>query len=168
MKTLTLFAAAAVALIPAVASAIPLPAPTYVKKAGASDMFEIESSKLVQNSGDPQVAQFAQMMISDHTKSTADVTAAAQADGLTPGQPMLTPKQKSMIDSLKATNGSKRDLLYKKDQIAAHTDTLAFQQEYARSGDKPNLKAAAGNIVPVVQTHLAAVKAMTPAGAKAQ
>ncbi len=168
MKRINLLTAAAAMLVPAAAMAIPLPAPTYVKKAGAADMFEIESSKLVQNSGDSQVAQFAQMMITDHTKSTADVTAAAQADGLTPGQPMLTPKQKQMLDSLKATNGSKRDLLYKKDQIAAHMDTLAFQKEYAMSGDKPNLKAAAGNIVPVVQTHLDAVKAMTPAGAKAQ
>ena len=168
MKTLSLFAAAAVALVPAVAMAIPLPAPTYVKKAGASDLFEIESSRLVQNSSDPAIAQFASQMITDHGKSTADVTAAAQADGLTPGQPMLTPKQKAMIDSLKKTNGSKRDLLYKKDQIAAHMDTLAFQKEYAMSGDKPNLKAAAGNIVPVVESHLAMVKAMTPAGARAQ
>ena len=167
MKTLSLFAAAAL-VVPAAAMAIPLPAPTYVKKAGASDLFEIESSRLVQNSSDPAVAQFASQMITDHTKSTADVTAAAQADGLTPGQPVLTPKQKSMIDSLKRTTGVNRDKLYKKDQIAAHTETLAFQQEYARSGDKPNLKAAAGTIVPVVQSHLDMIKSMSSAGLKAQ
>lgn len=168
MKTFTLLAAAAFALTPVVASAIAVPAKTYVMKAGASDMFEIESSKLVTDSSDPKVASFANMMISDHTKSTSDVMAAAQADGVMAGPPMLTPKQKAMIDSLKATNGKKRDLLYKKDQIAAHKETLMFQKEYAMSGDKPNLKTTAGNIVPVVQSHLAMVKDMTPAGAKMQ
>lgn len=168
MKTFTLLAAAAFALTPVVASAIAVPAKTYVMKAGASDMFEIESSKLVTDSADPKVAQFANMMITDHTKSTSDVMAAAQADGVMAPPPMLTPKQKAMINSLKRTNGAKRDLLYKKDQIAAHQETLMFQKEYAMSGDKPNLKMAAGNIVPVVQSHLAMVKDMTPAGAKMQ
>lgn len=168
MKTVTLLATAAFALTAVAAAAIPLPAKTYVMKAGASDMFEIESSKLVQNSSDPKVASFASMMMTDHMKSTDDVKAAAMADGLTPAPPMMTPKQKAMIDSLKATTGTKRDLLYKKDQIVAHQETLMFQKEYAMSGDKPNLKAAAGTIVPVVESHLAMVKEMTPAGAKAQ
>ncbi len=168
MKTLTLLAAAAAALTSVAASAIALPAKTYVMKAGASDLFETESSKLVTDSADPKVASFANMMITDHAKSTADVTTAAQADGLPPMTPKLTPKQTAMIDSLKRTTGKKRDLLYKKDQIAAHQETLAFQKEYAMSGDKPNLKAAAGKIVPVVEQHLATVKDMTPAGAKMQ
>ena len=167
MKTVTLLATAAFALTSVAASAIPLPAKTYVMKAGASDMFEMESSKLVTDSSDPKVASFANMMITDHTKSTQDVMAAAQADGITAPPPMMTPKQKAMIDSLKAATGKKRDLLYKKDQILAHQETLAFQKEYAMSGDKPNLKAAAGNIVPVVQNHLSMAKDMTPAGAKA-
>ncbi len=168
MKTYTLLAAAAVALTPVVASAIPLPAKTYVMKAGASDMFEMESSKLVTDSSDPKVASFANMMITDHTKSTSDVMAAAQADGLPPMTPKMTPKQIAMIDSLKRTSGTKRDLLYKKDQVLAHKETLAFQKEYAMSGDKPNLKAAAGNIVPVVQNHLSMVSDMTPMAAKMQ
>ena len=168
MKTFNLLVAAAFALTPVVALAIPLPAKTYVMKAGAADMFEIESSKLVTDSSDPKVASFANMMITDHTKSTADVMAAAQADGLPAMTPKMTPKQVAMIDSLKRTSGTQRDLLYKKDQVSAHQDTLMFQKEYAMSGDKPNLKTAAGNIVPVVQNHLAMVKDMTPMAAKMQ
>ena len=168
MKTLTLLAAATVVLVPAVASAIPLPAKTYVMKAGASDLFEIDSSKLMMNSSDPHVVDFANMMISDHTKSTADVTAAAQADGMTPMPPMLTPTQKSMIDELKRTSGKKRDTVYEKQQLVAHKMTLAFQQEYAMSGDKPNLKATAAKIVPVVQHHIDMMQSIAPAGVKAQ
>ncbi len=168
MKTITLLATAAFALTSVAASAIPLPAKTYVMKAGASDMFEIEASKLETGSSNPQLADFAQKMITDHTKSTADVMAAAQADGVTAPPPMLTPKQKSMIDELKRTSGKNRDTVYEKQQIEAHLMTLAFQKEYAMSGDKPNLKSTAGTIVPVVERHLAIVKDMTPAGAKMQ
>ncbi len=166
MKTVTLLATAAFALTAVAASAIPLPAKTYVMKAGASDMFEIEASKLETGSSNPQLADFAQKMITDHTKSTADVMAAAQADGVTAPPPMLTPKQKSMIDELKRTSGKNRDTVYEKQQIQAHMMTLAFQKEYAMSGDKPNLKAAAGNIVPVVQSHLDMIKGMSPDGVK--
>jgi len=80
----------------------------------------------------------------------------------------MTPKQKSMIDSLKRTSGSARDTLYIKDQIAAHRSTLMFQKQYAMTGDKPHLKDTAGMIVPVVEKHLDAVKAMAPAGVKMQ
>nr|WP_295660500.1 DUF4142 domain-containing protein [Polymorphobacter sp.] len=168
MKTFSLLAAAAVAFAPVAASAIPLPAKTYVMKAGASDMFEIESAKLESDSTDPQVSSFAQMMIADHGKSTTDVMAAASADGLPPMTPKMTPKQASMIDSLKRTSGKARDTLYKKQQIQAHRETLAFQKQYAMSGDKPHLKDTAGMIVPVVQKHLDMVNGMSSGAIKAQ
>ncbi len=168
MKTFTLFAVTAMALAPVAASAIALPAKTYVMKAGASDMFEMESAKLETGSADPQVAAFAQMMIADHGKSTSDVMAAASADGLPAMTPKMTPNQLAMVDSLKRTSGTQRDTLYKKQQIKAHMETLAFQKQYAMSGDKPHLKDTAGMIVPVVQHHLDAVKAMSSGAIKAQ
>ena len=168
MKSYALLVGATIALAPVAASAIALPAKTYVMKAGASDMFEIESAKLETASGDPQVAAFAQMMIADHGKSTSDVMAAAGADGLSAMTPKMTPKQLAMVDSLKRTSGSQRDTLYKKQQIMAHMETLAFQKQYAMSGDKPHLKDTAAMIVPVVQHHLDAVKAMSSGAIKAQ
>ena len=164
MKTVLLIATA-VALVPAVAIAASMPAKTYVMKAGASDLFEIESSKLVQNSSNPKVAEFATMMVTDHTKSTDDVKAAATADGITPSAPMLTAKQKVMLDKLNQASGTARDAVYEKEQLAAHTATLALQKDYATSGDKPHLKSVAATIVPVVEHHIAAMKSIT-AGTK--
>ena len=160
MKMLTLLAATAMALAPAAALALAPPAKTYVMKAGASDMFETESSKLVMDSANPEVVSYANMMIADHGKSTSDVMAAASADGLPPMTPVMMPKQKAMIDSLKRTSGKARDRLYVKDQIAGHKETLAFQKQYAMMGDKPRLKDTAGTIVPVVQNHLAEAQSM--------
>lgn len=159
-----LIAAATLALSPAAAFAATMSAAAYVAKAGASDKYETESSKLVlAETSDAKLKAFAQMMVDDHAKSTADVVAAAKADGLTPPPPKLMPKQASMIAALRKTSGAKRDALYKRQQVAAHQETLVFQQDYARNGDKAHLKNVAGKIVPVVEHHLAEVKAMAPA-----
>lgn len=167
MKTLTLIAAAAFAVTSVAAAAIPLPAGTYVKKAGASDMFEIESSKLMLDSRNPKIVDFANKMIADHTKSTDEVVAAAKADGMTPGSPTLTPKQTSMLNELKRTSGKNRDTVYEQQQLAGHKMAAAFTKEYAMSGDKPHLKSAAGAILPVIEGHLSMMASIAPAGVKA-
>ncbi len=166
MKRFILFAATAVVFAPVAASAAPLPAKTYVMKAGASDMFETESSKLVTGSANPKVASFAAMMIADHGKSTSDVTTAASADGLSAMTPKLTAKQAAMVASLKKASGAARDAMYTKQQIAAHGETLMFQKQYAKTGDKPHLKDTAGMIVPVVEKHLDMAKGMSAGAMK--
>lgn len=48
----------------------------YVKMAGASDLYERQSSELVlQSTKNPEIRDFATMMIAHHTQSTADVKA---------------------------------------------------------------------------------------------
>ena len=67
------------ALMIAVPATAQVMAPTeYVITAGASDLYEITSSSTVlETTTDPKVRQFAQMMIAHHSKSTADLKAAA-------------------------------------------------------------------------------------------
>jgi len=63
---------------PAGTPAMPTDAAGYIAKAGAGDLWEIESSKaLLAKSGNADVEKFAQMMIDQHGQSTAKVRAAA-------------------------------------------------------------------------------------------
>ena len=88
-KLLTLAAIIALPAVAAVAQA-PMAAPTYVMKAGAGDQYEIQSSRLLLTSTkDAKLRSFATMMVTDHTKSTADVKAAAMHAGLHPAPPKL-------------------------------------------------------------------------------
>ena len=148
-------------LAPAAAIAVmPTPATTYVKKAGAGDLYEIQSSKLVMNSTNPKLRGFAQEMVSDHTKSTADVKAAAMKAGMHPAPPMLSPKQSMMIANLNKVSGAARDQMYVEQQKAAHNEALALHEEYAANGTTPSLKMAATKIVPVVKSHIQMLAAM--------
>lgn len=125
----------------------------FVAKAGASDMFEIESAKLETASANPALAQFANQMITDHTKSTQMVKQAAMADKLAPKPPVLDSKQTQDLAMLRAVDGAARDTLYVAQQKMAHAQALNLMQSYASAGTATNLKAAAGQIVPVVQMH---------------
>ena len=157
-KTLGLAAAAMIAL-PGIASAAT--APDYVKMAGASDLYEKKSSQLVMGSTkNAGIRRFANEMVTDHTKSTAMVKAAAMKAGMHPAPPMLDAKQQGMIRELASAKGTGRDKLYVQQQKAAHQEALSLHQEYSSSGDNAGLKAAAGKIVPVVQHHIEMLNAM--------
>lgn len=137
-----------------------VPTPEYVAKAGASDLYEITSSKLVTTSPNPKLKRFATMMVTDHNKSTAMVKAAAMKSGLRPRPPMLDAKQRADVAALRAAHGAKRDSLYITQQKMAHQDALALQKDYSTTGDAAPLRAAAGKIVPVVEHHIAMLEAM--------
>jgi len=154
LKTLAATALAAALALPAAAQmATPSPK-TFVMKAGASDKFEIAEAKLMMASKNPDIVSFATQMKTDHTKSTDMVKTAAKADGLMPAPPMLDTKQKHDLAMLTAKHGKARDMLYVTQQKAAHADALALMQTYSTSGTATHLKDAAGQIVPVVQSHV--------------
>ena len=134
-------------------AAMPGNAQEFVDQQAASDMFEIESGKLAQASGKSQeVKDFAAMLVKDHTKSTADLKAAAgQSQGVTIA-PKLTAKQQSDLDALKKA-GDNFDRTFKEQQVAAHSAALALLEAQAANGQGA-LKDFAAKTAPVVEGHL--------------
>lgn len=138
----------------------PMAASTYLMKAGAGDLYEKTSSQTVLTSTNPKVKAFAQMMITDHTKSTAEVKRAAMAAKLKVAPPKLDSEQARNIAALRAVNGSARDSLYIEQQKMAHDKALALHQGYGATGTVRGLRTVAMTIVPVVQTHISELKTM--------
>lgn len=169
MRSLLLCGALVLA-VPAVSQAqssmMPPPAAQYMMMAGQSDQFEIESGKLAADrAADPGVKKFGAQMVTDHTKSTQMVMAAAMKSGKPAGPPPpLKPDQQAMLNQLRAEKGATFDKTYVSQQMGAHKDALALQSAYAKSGDDPNLKMAAGKIVPVVKMHMAMLQKMPTKG----
>lgn len=159
MKALPFLAATLVVATPAAAQVM-TPA-DYVATAGASDLYERTSSQIVlESTADPKIRSFAEMMIAQHGKSTADVKAAAAKSRVAVAAPQLTPLQTELVAQLRGEAGPARDMAYVAQQKAAHNQALAVQQAYAMEGTAPALKAAAATIVPVVQQHITLLKTM--------
>ncbi|WP_233151182.1 DUF4142 domain-containing protein [Sphingomonas mollis] len=161
MKLLMMSAAVAVVMIAVPATAQVMTPDEYVMTAGASDLYEITSSQvLLETSQDPRLRAFAQMMIADHSKSTADVKAAAARARVKAVPAKLTPLQQELVAELRAEQGPARDAAYIAQQKASHGQALNVQKAYAMEGTAPALKAAAATIVPVVEHHIMELKAM--------
>ena len=161
MKLLMMSTAVAAASIATPAAAQVMTPAEYVMAAGASDLYEITSSQvLLETTQDPKLRAFAQMMITDHTKSTADVKAAAARSRVKAMPPQLTPLQQELVTELRAEQGTARDAAYVAQQKASHGQALNVQKAYAIDGTAPALKATAATVVPVVEHHIMELKAM--------
>lgn len=145
------------------------PAPAaaeYVRMAGASDLYEIQSSQIVmESSQNADLRRFAQMMIDHHTRTTAAVMAAALEAGVAPTPPALDAAKAQMIRELQAADGATRDPLYVRQQVMAHREALALHSGYAETGDTPQLMRAAATAVPIVAAHYNAITEMEQGGA---
>ena len=146
--------------VPAMASA-KMTGAQYVAKAGASDQYEIQSSRLVlATTPNDRLRGFADEMVKDHMQSTADVKAAAMKAGMKSMPPVLNPMQSTMIANLTKVSGTARDQMYIEQQKAAHHQALAVHEDYSVNGTSAPLKAVASNVVPVVKTHIQMLAAM--------
>lgn len=141
--------------MPGAAAMTPTDAMGFAAMAGASDLYEIQSSQIaLQKSQNADVRRMAQMMIDHHTQTTQTLTAAAQAAGMTPPPPQLMPMQQQMIAQLQAADGMAFDRLYVTQQVQAHQMALNLHGNYAQRGDTPQLRTAAQSAVPIVTGHL--------------
>nr|WP_295373341.1 DUF4142 domain-containing protein [uncultured Sphingosinicella sp.] len=132
----------------------------YVRMAASSDMYEIQSSQIALTKAQmPQVRQFAQMMVNDHTNTTQQLMAASRAAGLPPMAPMMMPMHARMVAQLQAApGGAAFDRLYARQQLMAHQQALALHSNYAARGDTPALRAVASGATPIVRGHLQMVQ----------
>jgi putative membrane protein len=144
--------------------ATPTAAPAFVMKAGASDLYEIQSSRLaLQKASGARVRQFAQMMIDHHTKTTQQVSAAARSAGMNPPPPALEPHQARMIAELQPLSGAAFDTAYLRQQRVAHDMALKLHSTYAERGDQAALRKAASGAVPIVRRHIEQLRSLSPA-----
>jgi len=134
----------------------------FVTEAAASDMFEIESSKLaVERSQDPATKTFAQQMITDHTKTSEELKALVSGGKVKAMLPTaMSSAQQSMLDDLKKLNGDDFTKQYYSDQEDAHEDAVDLFKRYGDEGDNADLKAWAAKTRPALEHHLMMAKDM--------
>lgn len=126
----------------------------YVADAAASDMFEMQSSQLaLEKATLPALKTFAQLMIDEHGKSSAELKTAARAAGI-PIPAALPAAQQGKLDALRGLSGSAFDRQYLADQRAGHQETLTNVNTYLAAAPAGPLKDHASKTTGVVQKHL--------------
>jgi len=127
----------------------------FVKEAAISDMFEIESSKLAQTKAEGASKSFAEHMVMDHSKTSAELKQLVSAGGVKAEIPTtMDSAHQSKLNKLKSLNGADFTKQYNSDQVAAHKDAVNLFERYSKGGENAELKAWASKTLPALQQHL--------------
>lgn len=130
----------------------------FIKAAALNGVMEVELAKIAQKqASSKQVKNFADMMISDHTRIYNDLKKLATDKHIL--LPItLEPAQTDQVNRLKALSGSSFDEIYMRMASTSHEQAIKDYQAGAANRDKQVNRFAAENI-PVLKEHLKSARA---------
>ena len=119
-----------------------------------ANLAEITTGQLaLSRAQSPQVRQFAQHMIDEHTRMQSEGSAIASAKGMpTPKAPDA--KHQAAAKKLEAMSGEAFDRAYMEQMVKDHQQTLELVQRAAAQAKDAELRAHAQKAIPHVQQHL--------------
>jgi putative membrane protein len=133
---------------------------TFATKAAAAGLAEVaEAQTAISRSNRQDVKNFAQRMITDHSKANDQLKQIASADGVTlPTAPNNSDRAK--VNALSSKSGAAFDQAYIKDQRAAHKDAVALFTSESKSGKNQALRDFATSTLPTLKEHEQMINAL--------
>jgi putative membrane protein len=126
----------------------------FVTKAAQGGMAEVELGKLAQQkASSPEVKNFAQRMVDDHSKANDELKSIAEKKNITIPT-AIDSKDKAEYNRLSKLSGTAFDRAYMDAMLKDHrTDVSEFQYE-ARAGQDADVRGFASKTLPTLQEHL--------------
>lgn len=126
----------------------------FAVKAADGGMTEVAYAKVaLQKATNPQVKEFAQMMITDHTKANMELMALAKTKNITlPSAP--SKDHQKVIDDASKKSGADFDKTYVNDMVSDHKEDVSLFQKASKDCKDADLKAFATKTLPVLQSHM--------------
>jgi putative membrane protein len=125
----------------------------FVTEASTGGMLEVKLGQLaVDKAESPDVKQFGQKMVDDHSKANGELTQLAGTKGI-PLPTELGARHQGMVDKLSALSGAEFDREYMAMMVDDHKkDVSAFERE-SKNGKDPEVKAWAAQTLPTLKEH---------------
>lgn len=126
----------------------------FVKEAAVGGMEEVALGQLAaQKASDPDVKNFGQKMVDDHSKANDQLKQVASQKGITIPSALPASKQKE-VDQLSKLSGTAFDKKYVSMMVQDHKkDVAEFKKESTKAKDT-DVKGFASNTLPTLQDHL--------------
>ena len=126
-------------------------------KAANTFMAEIEAGKLaVQRGADKRIKNFGAMMVKDHLKANAKLTALAKLKKITLPD-SVGGTERGSINSLRTKTGKAFDKAYINYATAAHTNAIGLFDDAAKHRFDPDIRKFADKTSPMLKRHLDAI-----------
>jgi putative membrane protein len=136
------------------------PDESFFKAAAQGGMAEVELGNLaVQKASSPKVKEFAAKMVKDHSAVNEKLESLASSKNISlpSGAGAANTAKKGELEVL---TGDSFDKSYIKSQVKAHVETVSLLRKEIASGQDADAKAFARSIMPTVQSHLKAARAI--------
>lgn len=128
----------------------------FVEAMAGSDLYEIESGRIAQEkASNAELKSFGEKLVTDHSKSSEQLKAAAAR--LQPAVTVptaLPPQHQAKIEALRGASGAEFDRLFVQQQTGAHQQALAMLDQQAASQSPPPLREFAQTARTAVKAHL--------------
>ena len=126
----------------------------FLENAAQSGHAEIEGSQLaLTKARSPEVKDFAQQMIQDHSMVNQELTALAQQKGyMPPTEPSVM--QRAELKTLSVTDDSFDRLYASRIGVAAHESAVKLFREASTNAMDPDVRAFAAKNLPALEQHL--------------
>ena len=132
----------------------------FAKEAAQGGMAEVEMGRLAVERGTrPEVKQFGQRMIDDHSKANNELMQlAARKHMQLPKE--VSSEQKEMMDKLSKRSGADFDKEYVEAMVEDHEHDVKAFEEQAEEGTDPDIKQFAAKTLPTVKQHLELIRSI--------
>lgn len=121
----------------------------FFEKAAKSGLKEVAVSQMTMAKlTNPQVKQFAQMMVNDHSGANTELMALAQKKGV-----VLPPKDEVKVADKWSKKTDEVDEDYMEEMVSDHKESVELFERAAKSDD-PEIAAFAAKTLPTLQHHL--------------
>ncbi|WP_382311129.1 DUF4142 domain-containing protein [Hymenobacter bucti] len=134
----------------------------FMTKAASGGLLEVQlGQQVAQKATTPDAKQFAQQMVTDHTKANNELKALAAQKNITLPTTLGEDQQK-VYDEVLAEKGADLDKKYVSAMLTDHQEDIKeFQGAVTQSSDT-DIRAFAQKTLPVLQMHLGMLQKMQP------
>ena len=134
----------------------------FMTKAASGGMLEVQlGQQVAQKATTPEAKQFAQQMVTDHTKANAELKALAAQKNITLPTTLGEDQQK-VYDEVLAEKGADLDKKYVSAMLTDHQEDIKEYQGAVTQSSDANIKTFAQKNLPVLQMHLGMLQKMQP------
>ena len=125
----------------------------FIEDAAMSGMAEVEMGKIAQQkASDAKVKDFAQRMVTDHTKANQELMSLASSKGVQPPA-ALDRSHRNDAEKMGKKSGADFDREYMARQVTDHRKSVGDFKKTADSSKDPELKAWAAKTLPTLEEH---------------
>jgi putative membrane protein len=134
------------------------PDQAFVKKAVVGGLAEVQLGKLaVEHAASPDVKQFGQRMVQDHSKANQELMALVKTKAISVPT-ALDQKHQKAAARLAKLHGAAFDRAYLQQMVKDHEEDVQLFSTQAKQGKDPELKAFAADTLPTLEEHLRMVR----------